>query len=318
MILPQKIASRGGFKGNPYKARNVMGDYRRRNFFALIALCFTLAIWGLVVLFLPYFRVNKITYLGLSLIKKNDIDGFVRGELLKDKWIIPYNNYFFISSKTMKKEMMAKYSLNYVEIKKIFPDQIRIDLEEKISTVIYDNGKNYYLLDSEGNVNKFLFTTDNPEQNITTNTLDYYDAQRASSTIFSASSSTSTPNLSIQKTHIPEYRKLRRDFGPFPILYDMRNLSTDEGDENILRDDYITALIRWSEELDKQGISSVRYMTTEHPLSGVAIYTNEPWIVYVQPENYFDQQMTNLKAILRDNLPNEYIDLRYGNRVYWK
>ncbi|MBU0545664.1 hypothetical protein KKA13_00205, partial [Patescibacteria group bacterium] len=62
----------------------------------------------------------------------------------------------------------------------------------------------------------------------------------------------------------------------------------------------------------------VKYMTTEHPLSGITVYTSAPWVIYVQPLDDFERQMANLKAVLKTNVPSEYVDLRFGDRVYWK
>ncbi len=50
--------------------------------------------------------------------------------------------------------------------------------------------------------------------------------------------------------------------------------------------------------------------------------TNEGWQAIFMPSQNFSQQLDNLKIVLREKLKNrenlEYIDLRFGNRVFYK
>ncbi|MBU0545999.1 hypothetical protein KKA13_01965, partial [Patescibacteria group bacterium] len=218
-----------------FDARYLPNDYTRRNIVALFLLFVITCVWIWNVLYTPFFRINKVTYLGLSLIKRSEIDEFVQNEILNTKWKIPFNNYFLVNAKDAQQKLMSEFSLNSVEIKKIFPVEMRIDLEEKISTIIYDNGNKYYLLDTKGDVIKYLAATELPEKNLSNSSSDNIVATPTSTPV-SDDNTSSTLLLDDKKTHIPEYRKLRKDYGQFPILYDMRNLFLNDDDENILTD----------------------------------------------------------------------------------
>lgn len=65
-------------------------------------------------------------------------------------------------------------------------------------------------------------------------------------------------------------------------------------------------------------------ITEDKGILELKIMTNEGWASYFVPEENIDQQIANLKFILENQLPLdrrkglEYIDLRFGNRIYYK
>ncbi len=284
--------------------------------------------------YLPQFTINKTVYIGLDFIKKSDIDSYVRGNFLTRRWWWPRDNYFLLNAKKIEKGLLKNYSLNAATVKKIFPRELRIDVEEKITTIIYDNGFQYFLLDNEGRAIKYLAEAINPEQN-TAPDLAMEEpllimpsflspTTSADSSVSSTPSVTTTSraardNIITGKTHRPEYRKLRKDFGDYLIVYDARNRPVAEGQTDILSREFIRAVIDWSDLLDKEGIGDdVRYMLMDHPMAGVVVYTEQPWLIYFQPASDLSAQMMNLKAISQRNKLIEYIDLRFGDRVFWK
>ena len=62
----------------------------------------------------------------------------------------------------------------------------------------------------------------------------------------------------------------------------------------------------------------VKYYTIENIGSGVDVITSNTWDIKINPENDIQTQLDNLKIILKDNKVQLYIDLRYGDRVFWK
>lgn len=305
---------------NPYRREANKINWRAR--LAMVFLILSIGAWSATLLYLPYFRINKIVYLGLDFIKRDDIDDFIKNNLMNQKLFFIRDNYFLTNTSQIEEELNKKYSLNSVIVKKIFPHELRIDLEEKISTIIYDNGLEYYLLDNDGGALKYLAKAGNPETFITTTTIGATTTAAITNILGPTSSIASSTAPRAQKeeikTHIPEYRKIKKNFGAYPIIYDTRNISTSERQKNIVTKKFIDNVLAFLEILQKEGIAIPRYMTMEHPLAGVMIYTDQPWYIYFQPSDNLNAQIVNLKAILKDNKVNEYIDLRFGDRVYWK
>lgn len=272
--------------------------------------------WIILILFLPYFRIQKINYEGLKTIKQTDLDAWFNNKLFSGK-IIPWNNYFLVSTSNLTNEIISQFGLEAVEINKTFPHELKIIIKEKISSVIYDNGQNYYLLDNNGYSIKYLGVVGDDEfkiipTNITTT---------SSSTVISATKSvvsSSTPNTTTtDKIHLPNISRLVKDFGDYPIIFDKRKINISEN-ISVIEQKIIQTALDWQRETEKQGIGKVKYFILDNPSAGLTVHTYKPWIVYINVYKPAAPQIENLKLILQANHPAEYIDVRYGERVYWK
>lgn len=270
---------------------------RKKKFILAIFFILILAWLGLLI-YLPYFQIKKITYYGLNIIQKEDIDLYLKENFLNGKKIIiPNSNYFLLSADKIKEGIKNKYTPEKIEVKKVFPDQLYVDVEEKNSSLIYDNGANYFLLDGEGTVIKFLGIS------------SYLDPNFSNTTTTS-----NTPKI----THQPDFRETREKYGNYPVLFDERSKKIQEKQTNILSEKVIEAILLWQVYMEKEGIGVVKYYSLEDPLSGIKAHHQGNLLVHFQAEHDLQEQVNNLKIILRDFNPKEYIDLRYGDRLYWR
>lgn len=261
--------------------------------------------WLTLIIYLPYFRINKIVYFGLDIIQKEEIENYIKTSYLDNWKIWPHNSYFLSSPGEIVRLLNQKYSLNSVEVRKQFPNTLEIDLKEKISSIIYDNGEKYFLLDAQGSVLKYLGETGAQIPVIVT-------------TVSSTTSSSTLLAMNNTVSHKPDYLKIKNAFGNYPIIFDTRYLPVAEKQNNILSQQIISGTIAWRDLLEKEGMASVKYFITENPLAGLGAVTNKNITVYWQPTNDLNLQIQNLKTILENEQPKEYVDLRFGERVYWK
>ena len=128
------------------------------------------------------------------------MDSYIKINYLDDWKIWPKNNYFLSSAGKIAELLNQKYSLNRVEARKKFPHILEVDLEEKISSVIYDNGEKYFLLDDHGTVLKILGETGS--------------VAPSSTPVTTTSSSTLLTVLTVA-IHKPDYVKIKNNFGNF-------------------------------------------------------------------------------------------------------
>ncbi|MCX6782180.1 MAG: FtsQ-type POTRA domain-containing protein [Candidatus Magasanikbacteria bacterium] len=270
--------------------------------------------WLILMIYLPYFRINKINFEGLKIIDRSEIENYINRSYLQGG-IIPHNNYFLISTKDITRDIQSKYAVDSVTVKKYFPGLINIQIEEKITTIIYDNGSSYSLLDKDGTVIKILeqyrettFATTTASTTISENvsTSSYMTDEIASSTR--------------TETHKPDFQKLSGNYPGTPILLDDRNKQVFEKKVIIFAPNFINSIIDWQKALRSEGIGDMRYFQTDNPSAGVKAYLNKNWYLLIQPTNPMSNQIVNLKTIIsnRDISPVEYIDLRFGERVFWK
>jgi len=271
-------------------------------------------LWLGLIIYLPYFKITKITYQGLKLVKKEEIENYLLNSVIGKSRIIPLNNYFLISTPKITQKLGEQFAFSSIKISKIFPNELKVVMEEKISAVVYDNGQQYFLMDEDGTVLKYL-----AEVGWGMSTIGVFPA--VSSTIAQTTSSSlaaSTTSSLIEKTHVPDYRKIAREFGNYSIIFDERSVSTTEKRANLIPSPIIKAVINWDLLLKQRGIAIAKYFALGNPGAGVTIHTDFPWKIYFQPTNDTEIQLNNLKLILKDNYPKEYVDLRFGERVYWK
>lgn len=290
---------------------------RIRKMVASILLAVVLITWLALLIYLPYFRITKTSYQGLSIIKYDEINSYIKSGYLDGGKIIPKNNYFFVRAGKIKSDLSQKYSLKSIEVKKIFPGTLSVILEEKVTTIIYDNGSSYSLLDKDGTAIKIIEQYADAASTTTTSTpiteLTYPDD--------TSTTTASTTVEVIRRSHEPNFEKLTKDNGDIPILYDTRKIFVADKQNSILSPETIQSIIDWHDLAEAQGIGEVKYMETDDPMAGLRIYFNKPWYLIVETRNLStDLQLQNLHTILnsRDIKPKEYIDLRVGDRVYWK
>ncbi len=294
------------YKTNPFKKHKKPAGIKIK---IIIFVIFLIA-WTICLAYIPYFKISKINYSGLNNTTRSELDSFIYEDFLNKKSILPLNAYFFINTAKISGDLYKKFPFETVEVIKTFPNQLDIKIKEKISSVIYDNGKKYFLLDSGGTAIKYLKDVEPYEiiQKITT------------SSSFDILTSSTTPAVSATSTteHIPDYKKINKLFGNYPLVYDRRAFDVDTKQENILPVEHITAVIAWYKALTEQGIADPKFFALDNLNSGVVIDTAHSWDILFQPKNNSDAQITTLKEVLPTIKPQQYVDLRYGEKIYWK
>jgi hypothetical protein len=290
-------------------------DNQNIGFFSLkvkIILFFSFLIaWITLLLYLPYFRISNITYWGLENTDQSEIASYLKQNYVKENFYLPLNSYFFVNTDKISKALQKKFSFDTVEARKIFPNELRIIVQEKKAAIFYDNTKNYYLMDGEGKILKLLTAVGDDEYifYVSTTTISTTSASGIESKIDVATTT---------KKHFPNYQKIATKYGQRPILVDRRAISVDIGQENILPKNFAPSILASYEQLTQKKIATPHYFLLENIGAGLEIFTSKQWNILFQPNNDLDNQISNLTTILKTNKPTSYIDIRFGGRVYWK
>lgn len=304
------------FKKNPFKKTTTVK--KRLGLLTKFIILLTIAAtWIILLFYLPFFNITKISYAGLENINEVELATYLKKNFLKSNNWFPFKNYFLVNSDKIIKKLLKDFPLLSVKVNKIFPNQLIIDLQEKKSSIIYDNGTAYFLMDENGSVIKYLTKVAENEFliiKLATNTPTGTIGVLAATSTVSASTSTS----STIKKHIPDYKKINHDFGKYPIIYDQRQTPVKVEDRNLIPNNFITGILTMNEAITKQGIGEIKYFVLVNLGAGVQIVTTNAWDIFWQPNNDLSQQLNNLKIILKDNRPRQYVDLRFGDRVYWQ
>jgi len=276
--------------------------------------------WVVLLFYLPFFRINKITISGLNNLTNSEIEQLIYTDYFKPSKLIPYNDYFLVNPDKIKDGINKKYALQSVQVTKTFPNQLNIDIVEKISALIYDNGQKYYLLDSGGTVIKYLTDVDSGEfiskPSASSTGTPKLSATTTATIGMIASESTASSTTSTLE-HVPDYKKIQKLFGDYPIVYDSRGLQVDVKQIGVLPEQFISSVDSWFKGLAGQGIVT-KYFLLSNMNSGLTIFTTNPWNILFKYEDSPDAEINSLKNILKNIHPVNYVDLRFGDRVYWK
>lgn len=298
---------------NPFKPKKKI----RLSHLAPAAFLGIIIVWISLMLYLPYFRITEVTITGLKIIKPAEINTLIQNQFLSSGKIWPKNNYFLVRESAIANALQKKFALNTITVTKIFPHTITISLEEKVSSAIYDNGSTYWLIDKGGTAIQYLrdvtstefVASETPGPTSTQPTV----ASLSSSSTFAEASST----IKIL-THVPDFNELQRDYGKYPLIYDTRTIPIIARQANILSPTVIQGIIDFFNGLQEGVVAQVEYMTMGDPEAGVTVITDRPWKILFQPTDSISTQLENLQIVLRDNHPTQYVDVRFGERIYWK
>lgn len=300
----------------------------------LSILSLTIISWISLLIYLPYFKINEIEIYGTYTINHEEIREHITNKYFNRK-LFPKNNYFLIKTNSIKKELIGKYPIENITITKIFPYKLNIDIQEKICSIIYFNGQQYALMDKNGHILKIIITPKNNSNNVldvnNNSLLDINTTTTINNNINIESESTSSItsnqiNISQNekpehKSIIPQYGKFNLEYPDMPIFYDQRHLIIEVNQQDVIPDYIIDFILNWNAYNNDENIAGeAKYYYSDNINAGVTVVTNRQWNVLTQPRNSLEQQLTNLKTLISSKTvhPSEYIDLRFGERIFWK
>lgn len=290
------IKTQDDFLSNPFKKEKPkQKNYKKIAMAVLVPLIFLG--WIALMLALPYFKINNIVINGTKISRPQEVEDYVRyGDYFKDG-VICRRNFFLFPDKKVAQKIQNKFLYESVKIEKIFPNTINIIVSEKPASMIYDNNGTIYLLDKDGKMIKKAELS--------------YSARQKTAEI----SASSTQITALDNSALAVYEQIRANYGNFPVITDFKPIiNTDK----IISSELINSAEIWQKYLKEQGIGEVKFFTTDETDFNLKITLDKPWYILINGKSEAESQIRNLKMILSENKPTDYIDLRFGDRVYWK
>lgn len=264
----------------------------------------------LLGLYHPFFRIKNIKIDGLQRINaiefKNKVLYIVN---CKKLLIFPGESYFLVNLDDVRDTLKEKFPIESITIKKEFPNTLNILLEEKISNIIYDNGKSYSFIGVDGAVMQILRQVGNDE----------WQEKTKITTSTNEKGETVEKIEIIERKHLPPIESIFEDLGNYPIVFDMREKDVSIN-STALSPETVQGIIQWFNLLNKRTNIPFGYIIIENELGDGVIKTREGWELRVKLTKEIDKQFSELQYILeKTKRPNiNYIDLRYLGKVYWQ
>ena len=294
---------------NPYKKKQ---EYLRKSTkIKLYIIAFCLFSIAGIFLYNPFFSISNIDIHGNQRISSDEITQAVLAVGSGKKFLVlPGNSYLMFDEKAVQAVLESRFPFHSVIVSKIFPNKMSVIVEEKISTLIYDNGKMYSYLGVDGKIVENIRQVGEDEWIIKTKIV------------------TSTNELGeiiseekeIDRIHTPSVKNIILEMGDYPIVYDLREKQGSVNDV-VLGAGIAEGIIKWFNILDKRTDIPFGYITVENELGDGLIKTREGWILKVKLDMNIEAQFEELQLALKQKINRgslNYIDLRFMGKVYWQ
>lgn len=237
-----------------------------------------------------YLMIDNIEIIGNEYISQQDIKEIVNQQMGEKRLLFfNQNNLIFFSKKAAKASLASHFFFDNININKKYPETLVIKVEEKISSLIWSNNSGKYYLDLEGNVIR----------QITADNLVISEGEGDTEVIRSEINS-----------------------GRYPVIQDQSNSEIITG-QPILAKDRIDFIIELTKKIKSQADFSISYYTLASPsINYITLITDEGWLVHFSFENQISNQINLLFSLLYQKIDDrsklEYIDLRFGDKIFWK
>lgn len=259
----------------------------------LTALLVLILASGLVWLILSpaVFSINNITVTGAIRIPPGEIESLAWQQAREKRFIFfPQINIFTFSKKEAKEKLEKSYSFEKLTINKNLPHTLIIDIQEKSYAFIWREGEKYYYADIDG----YLINEVNPLE-IKQKKYPIIENQGEGKII--NESGGGLGRIDTGENHINYIVSLSDRF----LAEKNRAGEGEESSNELIIEKFI---------LDKE-INTVKMVLVDGPT------------VYFKTDEDQEKQINKLLAIKEETLKSDfknktYIDLRYGDRVYYR
>jgi len=296
------------FKNPYFKKKTVV--ISTRTVYSLIMFMITIFLWVYFLFSSSVFKITNIIVEGLGddkkqLVTTEILNFFNRRRLLLFKG----SNLFLLKSDHLKIHLLdAGIVIDDLSIEKKYPNKIIINIIDKNSAFIFFTKDGGLILSEDGTVIKREEGNKNAWQILETD-----------------KTTTSTENISFND--VDSFLKQINIDGNFPyaVFYDAYYLINPAPGEVHLAKNTIKNILDFSKNIyEKIGVTIK--MVGFYKNNGnqkIILYTNNNWKIYINPEEDGLRQFYKFFSTFNDriqdiNKPLEYIDLRFGDRVYIK
>ncbi|MFB6182347.1 MAG: cell division protein FtsQ/DivIB [Candidatus Magasanikbacteria bacterium] len=292
-------------KKNPYKDKKDPGSYKKT--ILLIVVISTLITVIILLLKHPFFQIKKIQISGNKKIKKQELKWATKGIYSHKKlFFFPANNYFLINKKNIKKILKEKFPIRKISLEKDFPNTLNMKVEEKINTIIYDNGVKYSYIDQNGKIIQVLSKIGENEWK--KKKIKTREEEGVNST-------------TIKKIHKPDVLSVEKQWGKLPIIYDTRGKKAKPKNK-VIDKDTVKSVVDWYRMLNNKSDLDFKYSKVASSSENFIINTSQNWNIKADSNKETAVQFKKLKYLINNKIqqdePEKYIDVRFENKVYWK
>lgn len=269
-------------------------------------------IWlGYFVFFTPFFMLSEIKIVGHRETGEQEFLKVI-GDFLNSRryWIFFQKNFFILDEAGLGESLNNKFVLSKLEISKKFPKKLNIQLKERVSVLNLCLEDNCYKIDYSGQVTTRLNKGELDESLL----LVYYKRDDGGDTGGAEEAGESEGDSSIEADSL---LSLENEEEAPKIMPKITKIDSEK----------IHALLDLFEILKQNGrgaeVESMEIYGFDGLTKKITVNTRAGYKVFFNDENDLEEQVNNFDLILSKEIKNnigniEYIDLRFGDKIYYK
>jgi cell division septal protein FtsQ len=272
----------------------------------LYFLLISLAIFGCSYFFLifDYWHINSIVIETKNQAYREKAEELIHSALdSKVLKVLNGSNYFLFNSDDIKTKIENELLVKNLEIDKQIPNKVVVNFNEIVPSYIWIQGEKFYNVDEDGMILDEIISLQHEFVRIEDDADDE-----------------SNDGFSIKK--IKKFLQNSDADLYLPIIYDESGLM-------LKRREFIknNEVFQFVSDLNSKithniEIDIILYKINTDNFKRVEIVTESGWKIFFSTDNDLSQQYENLYTLMQETFknsePSEYIDLRYGNKVYYK
>lgn len=307
---------------NPFIKEKSNKRFKKRCIFCLIfSLLFAFSLIYLLF-FTRIFLIKNIKIDGLTRVSKEEVEKIVKEQLdTKNVGIFPEKNIIVFSKKKLIKSLNS-YNFSKIIIKKGLFSSIKIEIEEREIAYILKESGSFYYLDKEANIiseQKICI------ENIEEQPLDYVENINAEE-ISTSTENTVNSDEQTRKCQIAEEDFLKDKY--YPLIESLDQRVDLERKYAKISKEYLNFATRLYNDLGIESDFRVKNFIIDESKDTIKIRLFNDVLVFFSLKDDYEVQRGRF-LVLRDQylLKNdhknalnelEYIDIRYGDKIYYK
>ncbi len=258
--------------------------WRRRLSIGLIILVITGG--GYFLFCSDYFKIQKTILKGGEKITTQEIESLVNQISNQKRFLIfSQKNIFLFNKNQFKRIISGKYNFQDLKIFKKLPSKLEIEIKERLPFLILVQGENLWFLDDKGQILEKI-----SEEEIVKNSL---------------------PLVSVSN---------------IPNNLTVSALCSGQKGQKILSEERVYFIVETFRKLPSkiENLKIVSFKIPDLKESKIIAKTQEEWEIYLDENFTTEEQLNNLYLILKEKIKKEerknlkYIDLRFGEKIYYK
>ncbi|MFA6409979.1 MAG: hypothetical protein WCW26_00170 [Candidatus Buchananbacteria bacterium] len=273
---------------NPYYLPKAKAKKNKSRKFGLV-LIILVFIFCLYLLFGKPLKITAVQVVGNQTITQSEIQTVVYDQMAENRWLIfSQKNILFFSTEQTKKNLMEKYLLDDLKIKKKYFNEVVVTVKEKQAYLIWSTGDEKYSLDLSGMAIKKIEDSD----------------------------------LVIVQSGSNEIVKTESNQSGYPIIYDQSCSDVQIGNL-VANKKLIDFIINLTEQIELNTDLSISHYNLVNPLANdIALVTAGGWEARFSLDQPIKSQIDLLIVVLqkqvKDQSKLQYIDLRFGDKVFYQ